>query len=159
MTNSISDNDKCRFLQKLVETVPQMATQNVRVEKVADQKLTLRLPYREELIGNPDTRAVHTGALTVLLDNALGFAGCIRDDFPPTLTPTLDLRIDHLAVAPAGSDILATAWVYRVTSKILFVEGYAWCEASEKILARATGNFVRLKEFDISKVAEVGVWD
>jgi hypothetical protein len=34
--------------------------------------VTMRLPYREELVGNPDTGAIHSGVLTVLLDHTLG---------------------------------------------------------------------------------------
>ena len=48
--------------------------QGIRLESIDGDELTLRLPYRTELVGNPDTGVIHGGALTVLLDQTLGIA-------------------------------------------------------------------------------------
>ena len=110
----------------------------------------MRLPYRADLVGNPETGVVHSGVLTVLLDHTLGTAGICCDKVGATITPTLDLRIDHLGIAPAGRDIMATARVYKVTRRILFVEGFAWCESRDKPIARAAGSWVLMRELDLS---------
>ena len=88
--------------------------------------------------------------MTVLLDHTLGTAGICCDKVGATITPTLGLRIDHLGIAPAGRDIMATARVYKVTRRILFVEGFAWCESRDKPIARAAGSWVLMRELDLS---------
>lgn len=123
----------------------------VTLESVEGDELTLRLPYRDELVGNPETGAVHGGVLTMLLDQTLGMSAICSDATNMSITPTLDLRIDHLGIAPAGRDILATARIYRATRRVLFAEGYAWCEGRrDKPIARATGSWVRMGDVDMS---------
>jgi uncharacterized protein (TIGR00369 family) len=124
------------------------ALQGIRLEQVEGEELTLRLPYRADLVGNPDTGVIHGGVLTVLLDQTLGIAGLCCDRVGNVMTATLDLRIDHLRVAPAGRDILASARVYRATRRVLFVEGIAYSESRGKPVARATGSWVVRGEFD-----------
>ena len=68
------------------------------------------------------------------------------------MTPTLDLRIDHLALTPPGADVLAAARVYRATRRVLFVEGFAYCESRDKPVARATGSFVVMPELDLGEL-------
>jgi acyl-coenzyme A thioesterase PaaI-like protein len=55
----------------------------------------------------------------MLLDHTLGTAGICCDQSGAVMTPTLDLRIDHLGVVPTGRGILATASVYRATRRVL----------------------------------------
>ena len=120
------------------------------MESIDGEELTLRLPYRDELVGNPETGTIHGGALTVLLDQTLGISGICCDRVGASMTPTLDLRIDHLGMAPPGRDILASARVYKVTRKVLFIEGFAYCESRDKPIARATGSWVLMAGLDLS---------
>ena len=147
-----TDSQKLQFLEAMLSYIPHVRLQGICVHQVRGDDVTLRMPYRDELVGNPATGAVHSGALSMLLDTALGVASMCNDQMPPTLTPTLDLRIDHLAIAAAGVDLMATARTYRVTSKIVFVEGFAWCDSPDRPVARAIGNFVRLKELQMSSL-------
>lgn len=148
----LSHSDKVRIIEKMCGFIPHARLQGIRLESIDGETVTMRLPYRAELVGNPETGAIHGGALTVLLDHTLGTAGICCDQVGATITPTLDLRIDHLAVAPAGQDILATARVYKVTRKIIFVEGFAYCESPDKPVARATGSWVMMPELALDKL-------
>jgi uncharacterized protein (TIGR00369 family) len=112
--------------------------------RVDGEELTMKLPFQKALVGDPEAGTLHGGALTVLLDQTLGLSSLCCDRLEPTVTPTLDLRIDHLSVAPPGLDIFARARVYKTTRKVLFVEGIAYCESSDKPIARATGCWVRV---------------
>jgi uncharacterized protein (TIGR00369 family) len=145
---ALTDSDKVRLVEEMCAHITHGQLQGIRLESIEGDELTLRLPYRAELIGNPDTGVVHGGALTVLLDQALGIAGLCCDQVGAKMTATLDLRIDHLGVAPPGRDILASARVYRSTRRILFVEGIAYCESRERPVARATGSWVLRGEFE-----------
>lgn len=146
---ALSDSEKARIIQRMYEFIPHAKLQGIRLEQVVGEELTMRLPYRAELVGNPETGALHSGVLTVLLDHTLGLAGICCDQVNPMMTPTLDLRIDHLGVAPAGSDILATARVYKVTRRILFVEGFAYWDTRDKVIAKATGSWVLMPELNL----------
>ncbi len=144
---ALTYTDKVRLVEKMCQYITHGALQGIRLERIDGEELTLRLPYRAELVGNPDTGVLHGGVLTVLLDQALGIAGLCCDKVGRRMTATLDLRIDHLGVAPAGSDILASARVYRTTRRVLFVEGIAYCESPERPVARATGSWILRGEF------------
>jgi uncharacterized protein (TIGR00369 family) len=148
----LTHSEKTRIIQQMSAYIPHARELGIRLEAIVGEEVTLRLPYRANLVGNPETGAIHSGVLTVLLDQTLGTAGICCDAVGATITPTLDLRIDHLGVAPAGRDILATARVYKVTRRILFVEGYAWCESRDKPVARASGSWVLMRELDLKKL-------
>lgn len=139
---ALSHSEKVQHVEAMCAHITHGALQGIRLEKVEGEELTLRLPYRAELVGNPDTGVIHGGALTVLLDQTLGIAGLCCDRVGNKITATLDLRIDHLGIAPAGRDILASARVYRSTRRVLFVEGVAYSESRDKPVARATGSWV-----------------
>ncbi len=144
---ALTHREKVALVEEMCDYITHGALQGIRLEAVDGEELTLRLPYRSSLVGNPNTGAIHGGALTVLLDQALGIAGLCCDRVGNKMTATLDLRIDHLGVAPAGRDILASARVYRATRRILFVEGIAYCDSRESPIARATGSWVLRGEF------------
>jgi uncharacterized protein (TIGR00369 family) len=109
--SKLTTTEKSRLIERMIRFVPHAALQGIRLEQIDGEEVTMRLPYRAELVGNPETGALHSGVLTVLLDHTLGTAGICCDRVGAVLTPTLDLRIDHLGIAPAGRDILATARV------------------------------------------------
>ena len=148
----LSSTEKANLIEKMVRFIPHAVLQGICLERIDGEEVTMRLPYREELVGNPETGAIHSGVLTVLLDHTLGTAGLCCDRVGATITPTLDLRIDHLGIAPAGRDILAAARVYKVTSRVIFVEGFAYYESRDKPIARATGSWVMMPDLDLEKL-------
>lgn len=146
----LSNEQKYRLVKLMSDHIPHTMLLGVQVERVDGEELTLKLPYQKALVGDLEAGTLHGGVLTVLLDQTLGMSTVCSDLVEPSVTPTLDLRIDHLGVAPPGMDIFATARVYRATRKILFVEGFAYCESREKPIARAMGSWVRVADFDLS---------
>jgi uncharacterized protein (TIGR00369 family) len=145
---------KARIIEGMSSYIPHAQQQGICLERIEGERLTLKLPYRRELVGNPETGAIHGGALTVLLDQTLGIACIVSDEVGPVMTPTLDLRIDHLGIAPPGMDIYATAWVYKATRRVVFIEGFAYCESPDKPIARATGTWVQMAEINLSGLGE-----
>ena len=150
----LTASEKARFIEKMCRFIPHARLQGICLEGIDGEEVTLRLPYRDELVGNPETGAIHGGALSVLLDHTLGTAGICCDAVGAMMTPTLDLRIDHLGMAPAGRDIFATARVYKVTRRVLFIEGFAYCESRDRPIARATGSWVLMPELDLEKILQ-----
>lgn len=87
-------------------------------------EVVLRLPYREELIGEPTARILHGGAVTAALDATAGGAVFYALDEKRRVA-TLDLRIDYLKPATPDRDVFVTASCYRLTRNIAFVRGLA----------------------------------
>jgi len=113
--------------------------------------LKLALPYSEAIIGNPETKVIHGGALTTLMDTACGFAAILGLD-EPSIAPTLDLRIDYMRPATAGKTVIGDAVAYRVTPTVVFARGTAYHEGEEDTpIAHCTASFMRLS--DESKAA------
>ena len=146
----LSKSQKYNLVKIMNDHIPHAALLGIQVERIDGEELTLKLPYQTALVGDSDAGTIHGGVLTVLLDQTLGMATVCCDATEPSVTPTLDLRIDHLSVAPPGMDVFASARVYKATRKILFVEGYAYCESKENPIARATGSWVRIADVDLS---------
>ena len=98
-----------------------------------------RLPWREELVGDPERQILHGGVITALLDS-LGAADTIaRGLFMPA---TLDLRVDYLRPARAFSDLLAEAECYRTTRQIAFVRGFCHQGDAARPVANLTATFM-----------------
>jgi len=146
----LSNEQKVRLVKTLSDHTPHTALLGIQVVCVDGEELTLKLPYQKELVGDPEAGTLHGGALTVLLDQTLGLSTVCCDRFEPSVTPTLDLRIDHLGIAPPGLDIFASARVYRTTRKVLFVEGVAYCDSRDKPIARATCCWVRVAGINLA---------
>ena len=154
--NSLTLEEKLRVVKMMGEFIPHTSGLGVELHSIEDGELTLRLPYQQQLVGDAETGVLHSGALTVLLDQTLGLSAVCSNDISPSVTPTLDLRIDHLGIAPPGSDIFATGKVLRATRKILFVDGFAWCDTPDKPIARATGTWVRVMDIDLEWIKSMG---
>ena len=148
----LTQAQKSDLVARMCHYIPHARHQGIHLIAVDGDEITLCLPYRDELVGNPDNGALHGGALTVLLDHTLGTAGIAHDEIGPHITPTLDLRIDHMGITPKGQDLYAAARAYRVTRRIAFVEGIAWVKSREEPVARATGSWVIMRDVDLREV-------
>jgi uncharacterized protein (TIGR00369 family) len=65
------------------------------VERADRSGLTLRLPYSDHIVSDPETRIIHGGAITTLMDTTCGIStACALPELE--ICPTLDLRIDYM---------------------------------------------------------------
>lgn len=110
---------------ELVSHTPHCRLLGIEVVTVGPRHATLRLPYREELIGDPVRKVVFGGVITTLLDHASGLAVfCSLSEL--SAIATLDLRIDYLRPAEPGCDLFGRAECYKLGSQVAFVRGAAW---------------------------------
>lgn len=99
----------------------------------------LRLPWREDLVGDPETAVLHGGVITGLLDT-LGAAVVLARKLK--LQATLDLRIDYLRAATPRVDLLGDAECYRVTRHVAFVRGSCHQGDPQRPVANLTAAFI-----------------
>ncbi|PAU77924.1 PaaI family thioesterase [Halomonas salipaludis] len=129
-------------LTRFVQVIPHTQALGLEVMEVAPPRVTMRLPWHDDLLGDSQRGLVHGGVLSMLLDTLCGSA--VLCGLPePEVCPTLDLRVDHYRPALAGHGLHGEAWVVRSSESVVFTEGRVW-QQPERIVARGIGNFVRL---------------
>ncbi|QXH49869.1 PaaI family thioesterase [Pseudomonas fakonensis] len=115
----------------------------MRVERADAEGITLLLPWSPAIVGNPQTGAVHGGALTTLMDTTCGMATlCVLPQFE--VCPTLDLRIDYMHAAEPNKPIHGHAQCYRVTRDVIFTRGSAYQDDPAHPICQVVGTFMRL---------------
>ncbi len=101
----------------------------------------LKIPYREDLVGEPDTGVIAGGVVTTLLDLACGWATALALE-EQTSMATLDLRIDYMRPAEPGRDLFATARCYKLTRSVAFLRGVAYDVDPDDPVAAAQAAFM-----------------
>lgn len=101
----------------------------------------MRLPFRDDLVGNPLTGVLAGGVITALLDATCGMAVMTALRIPAAVA-TLDLRIDYLRPAAARHPVSARADCYRVTRHVAFTRAVAYDVDPGDPLASAAGAFM-----------------
>jgi uncharacterized protein (TIGR00369 family) len=103
--------------------------------------VTLRLPWKEALLGDPETGALAGGAVTTIIDNAAGMSVAVVLGAGTKLA-TLDLRVDYLRPSRRGEPLLVRGDCYRTTRHVAFVRIDVWHELPERlVVATGAGTF------------------
>ena len=131
------------------EGIPFNRFLGLQCEALGPGKATLRMPFREELIGAPHRPALHGGTLSALADTAGGAALFSDVDLDARIS-TIDLRIDYLRPGRLD-DVWAEAKVVRRGNRVGVTRITVWqnslSEDEQKhcVIAEATGVYsVRL---------------
>ena len=98
-------------------------------------------PWREELVGDPETDVIASGVVTALIDHTCGLAINSAIGAPMPIA-TLDLRIDYLRPAAPRTGVTAEAHAYRLTRTIGFVRAEAWDVDRGDLVATAQAAFM-----------------
>ncbi|MBA1274610.1 PaaI family thioesterase [Stutzerimonas azotifigens] len=139
----MSDNPIFERTQRFLSLLKHCQVLGLRVEHADEKGLTLRLPYSEWIIGNPQTRGIHGGAITTLMDTTCGIStACVLPEFE--ICPTLDLRIDYMHPAEPDHDVFGFAECYRVTPTVIFTRGVAYQRDINEPIAHVVGAFMRM---------------
>lgn len=101
----------------------------------------LSIPWREELVGMPETGVLASGPIISLMDMATSLAvwmklGRFRHQ------ATLDLRVDYLRPAVPGRSVIGRGNCYRITRSVAFVRGIAHDGDPDDPVANVTGTFM-----------------
>jgi uncharacterized protein (TIGR00369 family) len=128
--------------EHMATTVPQAAALGFQLVSVQLGRGSLSVPWREDLVGDPDTGVIAGGVVTSLLDHTCGLACAAAAGTEPFSTATLDLRIDYMRAAAPRAGVTAEAHCYKVTRTIAFVRAEAWDADRNDLIATAQAAFV-----------------
>jgi uncharacterized protein (TIGR00369 family) len=125
------------FRELIEEQIPFNKFLGVRVETLEPGVCRLKIPFRQELIGDAGRKTLHGGVISMLIATCGGFAVwsmCNSND----KISTIDMRIDYLHPA-LNRDLVAEARVRLVGNRVgnahtvVFAEG-----AREDVLAEGS---------------------
>ena len=120
----------------MIQFTPQARALGVEVVKVEKARAWGRVPYRPDLVGDPDTGVIAGGVLTTFLDQLCGAAAILAME-QPTIVATIDLRIDYMRPAQPGRDVLAEAQCYKLGKNVAFVRATAYEDTPDNPIAHA----------------------
>jgi uncharacterized protein (TIGR00369 family) len=126
---------------EFVDSVPHCRTLGIECVSAGPASATLKIPWRPELVGDPERGVVFGGVITTLLDQAGGAATLCA--LPELVTiATIDLRVDYLRAAEPGRDLFGSAECYKRTRSVAFVRGKAWDRDPEDPFAHCIATFM-----------------
>jgi len=101
----------------------------------------LSLPWRDELVGVPETGVMASGAIVSLVDTTSGASVWMKlGHFVPIVT--LDLRIDYMRPAVKGETVIARCECVKLTRQVAFVRGVAHGGDPDRPIAHSAGTFM-----------------
>ncbi|MBA3578041.1 MAG: PaaI family thioesterase [Sphingomonas sp.] len=101
----------------------------------------LALPWRQELVGVPESGILASGAIVSLIDTASGTSVWVSlDKFVPIVT--VDLRLDYLRPAVKDETIIARCECVKLTRRIAFVRGIAHGGDEKRPIALSAATFM-----------------
>ena len=140
----MSDALYTKFKKICEEAIPFNHFLGIKLAKVSNGKIRLRLPFRKEFIGDPLRPAIHGGVLSTLMDTAGGAAAWTLLNHGDRLS-TVDLLVDYLLPATTAA-LQADAEVIRIGNRVAVVQ--ISVRQKRKLIAngRAVYNVVRSKQ-------------
>lgn len=143
--NSRWDGLGLEAAQRLFAASPQGQLLGIELVDFGEDWVLGRIPYREEMVGNPETGYVHGGVVTTLIDHCSGAAVMLRVGRQRRVV-TLDLRVDYLRPAVPGRALHARAECYRAAREVAFVRCTAFEDRVDEPFAASMSSFMHLAE-------------
>jgi len=110
-------------------------------DSVDGDRVRIRAPWREDLVGDPDTGVLSGGLVTTLLDHVGGLAVWVALGQFESIA-TLDLRVDYMRAARAKCDLIAEARCYHLTRSVAFVRAWAFEDSPDDPVAAAQSAYM-----------------
>jgi uncharacterized protein (TIGR00369 family) len=100
----------------------------------------LQLPYRDDLVSDPETGILASGPIFTMMDMATSMSIWLRRGvFAPQAT--LDLRVDYLRPATPGKTVFGFGECYHTSKSVAFVRGTAHDGDAQKPIAHVAGTY------------------
>jgi uncharacterized protein (TIGR00369 family) len=127
--------------RQLVSHVAYNRELGIEFAELVPTGVVLRLRYRSDLASGPDGEALHGGAISAMVDAALGFSvhWAMPDD---RSLATLNMRIDHLREPSPRRDVYCRATCIQAEQHVAVVRGEIYHERAADPFALASGSIV-----------------
>jgi uncharacterized protein (TIGR00369 family) len=125
----------------MTKFTPQAHALGIELTRIEPPKVWGRVPYRADLVGDPETGVIAGGVITTLLDQVCGVA-CVSAMKAPAPVATIDLRIDYMRPAQPGRDVIAEAHCYKLGKSVAFVRAVAYEDTPDNPIAHAAAAFM-----------------
>lgn len=134
--------DPATFKQLAEELIPFNKWLGVQALRIAPGDVSLAVPWREELIGDPIRQALHGGVISTLADATGGLCVWTALENPATSRlSTVDLRVDYLRPGRRET-LVAAATAIRIGAKLGWADIKLYHPSSEReLVATARGVF------------------
>lgn len=106
-----------------------------------DDWVELALPWREDLVGEPETGILASGPIISLMDITTACSVWHRNARFVSMV-TVDLRVDYMRPARRGSTVIGHGQCYTQTRSMAFVRGYAHDGDPGDPVAHVAGEFM-----------------
>ena len=136
----VPEDKRFNIARVFIESLPHAKALGMELVEIGSSTAAIRMPYIEKLIGDPETKVIHGGAVSALMDTCCGTAVMMQEKAQRG-TATLDLRIDYMRSATPGQAITARAECYNITRSVAFVRAVATDDDTDRPVAMATGAF------------------
>lgn len=132
--------ERTRVARDFIQAIPHARALGMQLEEIGDGSAEILMPYDPRFVGDPQTGVIHGGAVSALMDTCCGAAVMSHPDLP-SVTATIDLRIDYMRPATPGQTIRTRATCYHLTRSVAFVRAVAMDEDADNPVATTTGAF------------------
>ena len=112
--------------------------------EVRENFVSILIPYRPELIGDPRRRSIHGGVIATAMDAVGGAAGITTLKHYEDKLSTIDLRVDYLSPGQA-KDIITEGTIVKSGNKIIFTRMIAYHDNRENLIAEGRGVYSVLR--------------
>lgn len=136
-----SGDDALQRVKAMVRFTPQAQAIGMEITQIEPARVWGLVPYKPELIGDPETGVIAGGVITTFLDTLSGMSAVAAMETPTTVA-TIDLRIDYMRPATPGQNVLAEAHCYKLGRSVAFVRAVAYDETPDNPIAHAAAAFM-----------------
>ena len=125
---TMDDARKLKIAGQFVSALPFSRALGLELVSLEGNVCEMRMPYREELVGQPDTGVIAGGAVSALMDTCCGTAVLIHPE-AVTGTATLTVGIDSVTItsmisrgisnprAPRSRKVSRPAWSSTISMR------------------------------------------
>ena len=129
-----------RAADYMMHEMPHAVALGLKLKSLADNRVSVELPWRADLVSDAQGRVLAAGAVTTLLDHTCGLLMKILSE--GQAGATLDLRIDYMRAAAPGASVTAAASCTKFTRTVAFIRAEAWDADPSDLVATVQAAFV-----------------
>lgn len=133
--------DPLERVRAMMAWTPQGQALGVEATKIEGGHIWGRVPYKAELVGDPESGVIAGGVITTFLDQLCGMAAVLAMR-EPTIVATIDIRIDYMRPAEPNRDVIAHAYCYKIGKNVAFVRASAYENDEDNPIAHAVAAFM-----------------